>query len=273
MITKIISGGQSGVDRAALDVAIHLGIPHGGWVPKGRLTEDGPLPDIYSLRETSTAVYAERTEKNVVDSDGTLIISRGELTGGSEYTREMALKHGRPWLHIDLKRSAAFRSAVTVTEWLSANDIRVLNVAGPRASKDPNIYRNATALLESVYYLSLSALTPKKALESDPPEPGPPDAENLARVRDVVERLRDELPLKDQVLIANMSEIELPALGRTLGEYIVNRFGLATGNSALRRSCRWVARRPVADEEAAAAVIIHALWKQLRQTHPLRRVK
>jgi hypothetical protein len=79
--------------------------------------------------------------------------------------------------------------------------------------------------------------------------------------------------LKDQVLIANMSEIELPALGRTLGEHIVNRFGLATGNSALRRSCRWVARRPVADEEAAAAVIIHALWKQLRQTHPLRRVK
>ena len=84
MIVKIISGGQSGVDRAALDAAIRLGIPHGGWVPKGRLAEDGPLPETYSLRETPTAVYAERTEKNVVDSDGTLIISRGELTGGSD---------------------------------------------------------------------------------------------------------------------------------------------------------------------------------------------
>jgi hypothetical protein len=273
MIVKIISGGQTGVDRAALDVAIKLGIPHGGWVPKGRLAEDGSLPEIYALRETATSAYAERTEKNVVDSDGTLIISRGELTGGSEYTREMALKHGRPWLHIDLKRTAAFRSAVTVTEWLSANEIRVLNVAGPRASKDPNIYRDAAALLESLYYLSLSALTPKKVLASGPPEPGPPDGENLARVRDVVERLRDELSLKDQVLIANMSEPELPALDRTLGEYIVNHFGLATGNTALRRSCRWVARRPVADETAAAAVIIRALWKQLRRTHPLRRVK
>ena len=273
VIVKIISGGQSGVDRAALDVAIKLGIPHGGWVPKGRLTEDGPLPGSYALRETPTAAYAERTEKNVVDSDGTLIISRGELTGGSEYTREMALKHGRPWLHIDLKRTAAFRSAIAVTEWLSANDIRVLNVAGPRASKDPTIYRDAAALLESLYYLSLSAPTPKKVSDSGPPEPEPPDAEKLARVRDVVERLQEDLPLKDRVLIANMSESELPALGRTLGEYVVNRFGLATGNTALRRSCRWVARRPVADEAAAAAVIIRALWKQLRRTHPLRSVK
>ena len=273
MIVKIISGGQSGVDRAALDAAIKLDIPHGGWVPQGRLTEDGPLSEIYALRETPTAVYAERTEKNVVDSDGTLIISRGELTGGSAYTREMALKHDRPWLHIDLKRTAAFRSAVMIAEWLSANDIRVLNVAGPRASKDPNIYRDAAALLETVYFMSLSALTPKKVQESAPSEPGPRDAENLERVRNVVDCMRGELPLKDRVLIANMSEPELRALDRTLGEYIINRFGLATGNTALRRSCRWVARRPIADEAAAAAVIIRALWKQLRRTHPLRRVK
>lgn len=273
MIVKIISGGQTGVDRAALDVAIKLGIPHGGWVPRGRLAEDGPLPEVYALRETATAVYAERTEKNVVDSDGTLIVSRGELTGGSQYTCDMALKHGRPWLHIDLNRTAAFRSAVTITEWLSANDIRVLNVAGPRASKDPNIYRDAAALLESVYYLGLSAVNPKKIPESDLPEPDQPDVQNPTRVRDVVECLRGGLPLKDQVRIANMSEPELPALDRTLGEYIVNRFGLATGNAALRRSCRWVARRPIADEAAAAAVIIRALWNQLRRTHPLRRVK
>ena len=75
--------GDGGVDRAALDVAIKLGIPHGGWVPKGRLAEDGPISEGYRMRETSAAVYSERTEKNVIDSDGTLIISRGDLTGAA----------------------------------------------------------------------------------------------------------------------------------------------------------------------------------------------
>lgn len=273
MIVKIISGGQSGVDRAALDVAIRLAIPHGGWVPKGRLAEDGPLGDQYILRETATAVYTERTEKNVVDSDGTLIISRGELTGGSDYTRAMALQHGRPCLHVDLEQTAAFRSALTITEWISKNDIRVLNVAGPRASKDPNIYRDAAMLLESVFYLNLSSMTPAKISEIDQKPPQRPSAEELPRVRDVVERLLADLPLKDKVRVANMAEVELPALGRSLGEYIINRFGLATGNAALIRSCRWVARRPINDESQAAAVIIRSLWKQLRRSYMLRLVK
>jgi len=274
MIAKIISGGQTGVDRAALDVAIQLGIPHGGWVPKGRMTEDGSLPETYALKETPTAVYAERTEKNVVNSDGTLIISRGELTGGSEYTREMALKHGRPWLHVDLNRTAAFHAALAIVEWLAGHDIRVLNVAGPRASRDPDIYRDTAGLLESVFYLSLSDKDPKNISDLRLPSARSSQGEDLPkRVRDVVERLQGELSLKDRVLIANMSEPELPTLGRTLGEYVVNRYGLATGNSALVRSCRWVGRRPLKNESEAAAVIIRALWKQLRRTHPLRRVK
>jgi hypothetical protein len=269
MIVKIISGGQSGVDRAALDVAIRLAIPHGGWVPKGRLAEDGPLADTYHLRETPTAVYAERTEKNVMDSDGTLIISRGALTGGSDYTREMALKQGRPWLHVDLEVTAAFRAALTISEWISKNDIHVLNVAGPRASKDPNIYRDAAMLLESVCYLNLAAIT--KTGPEEPPRK--PPAEELTRLQDVVERLIEELPLKDKVSIGNMSETELPALRRALGESIINRFGLATGNLALLQSCRWVARRPIADEDQASAVILRELWKQLRRTYVLRLVK
>ena len=86
MIKKIISGGQTGADRAALDTAIKIGIPQGGWIPKGRITEEGPLPDKYQLQEMSSDSYPERTEQNVIDSDGTLIISRGPLTGGSLYT-------------------------------------------------------------------------------------------------------------------------------------------------------------------------------------------
>jgi hypothetical protein len=270
MIVKIISGGQTGVDRAALDVAIQLGIPHGGWVPKGRLAEDGPLPEAYLMRETPTVIYAERTEKNVLDSDGTLIISRGELTGGSETTREMALKHHRPWLHVDLNRTAAFRAAILITEWIRAHRIQVLNVAGPRASKDSRIYQDALSLLESAYFLSLAA---REGMDLGTSE-GAAENESLPnRVREVVERLLGELPLKDQVIIANMSESELPALGRTLGEHIVNRYGLVTGNSALIRSLRWTARRPLTDEKDAAGVIIRELWKRLRATHTLRRVK
>ena len=93
MIEKIISGGQTGADQAALDAAIKLGIPHGGWIPKGRLTENGPLPpDKYNLIEMPTDSYPERTKKNIRESDGTLILSHGMITGGSEYTQKMALK-------------------------------------------------------------------------------------------------------------------------------------------------------------------------------------
>jgi len=86
MLQKIISGGQTGADRAALDFAIGFDIPHGGWIPKGRKTEDGVLPDKYKLKEMPTASYPKRTEKNVLDSDGTLILSHGKLTGGSALT-------------------------------------------------------------------------------------------------------------------------------------------------------------------------------------------
>ena len=148
MLKKIVSGGQTGVDRAALDAAIRMGIPHGGWIPKGRLTEDGPLPDMYALEEMPTENYAERTEKNVVDSDGTLIISRGPLSGGTDYTRKMALKHGKQMLHIDLALVPNPRDAASlVTSWLEMQRIETLNVAGPRASKEPAIYVEALSIL------------------------------------------------------------------------------------------------------------------------------
>jgi len=96
VIDKIISGGQTGADRAALDAAIELDIPHGGWIPKGRKTEDGGLPEKYHLKEMPTGSYAARTEQNVIDSDGTLIVSHGKLNGGSALTRRLAKKHKRP---------------------------------------------------------------------------------------------------------------------------------------------------------------------------------
>jgi hypothetical protein len=148
MVTKIISGGQSGADRAALDVAINLGISHGGWIPKGRLTENGMLDNKYRLKEMDTHNYNKRTEQNVIDSDGTLIISHGNLTGGSDYTRDMALRHDRPLLHIDLNKTLSSKGAGRIRSWIAEHDIKVLNVAGPRASKDPAIYLSTTDILE-----------------------------------------------------------------------------------------------------------------------------
>ncbi len=150
-LSKIISGGQTGADRAALDFAMQYGIPHGGWIPKGRRTETGALPKKYKLQEMPTASYPERTAQNVLDADGTLIVSHGALAGGSALTRRLAERHGRPWLHVDLKKMPQDEAAVLVLEWLNENAIKVLNVAGPRASEDPEIYAGAFSLLENAF--------------------------------------------------------------------------------------------------------------------------
>ena len=131
MIEKIISGGQTGVDRVALDWAIANGILHGGWCPAGRRAEDGVIPDRYLLQETSSSRYSERTRWNVRDSDATLIISScRQLTGGSLATREYADKIGRPCLHV--YPGEEWRSLMY--KFISDCPIRILNVAGPRRS-------------------------------------------------------------------------------------------------------------------------------------------
>ena len=148
MIQKIISGGQTGADRAALDFAIKHSIPYGGWVPKGRKTEDGTLPEKYHLQEMPTGQYSKRTEKNVLDSDGTLILSHGLLTGGSALTTSFAEKHKKPWIHIDLQTTLSPDAARMIREWIGRSGVKIMNVAGPRASKDPMIYQAVMDLLE-----------------------------------------------------------------------------------------------------------------------------
>lgn len=150
MIKKIISGGQTGADQAALDVAIKLAIPHSGWIPKGRKTETGPLPEKYQLQEMTTGSYPKRTEQNILDSDGTLILSHDKLTGGSKLTRDLAAKHNKPHLHIDLTKNSVTYSAELIKMWLADYGIKILNVAGSRASGDPDIYDAVSKVLERV---------------------------------------------------------------------------------------------------------------------------
>lgn len=151
MIRKIISGGQTGADRAALDFAIRRSIPHGGWLPKGRKTEDGPLDAKYQLREMPTGDYARRTEQNVLDADGTVIVSHGRLTGGSALTREFAERYAKPWLHLDLKELACGEAAARLDSWIATHQVKTLNVAGPKAGKDPAIYEATLRLLDRTF--------------------------------------------------------------------------------------------------------------------------
>jgi hypothetical protein len=144
----VVSGGQTGVDRAALDVALELGLGCGGWCPKGRLAEDGRLPQRYPLRETPSAVYAQRTAWNVRDSDATLILTQGELAGGTAQTVEWARRLGRPALILDLTERP---DPAIVRGWLRDRQVATLNVAGPRESRHPGIYAQAVAFLRETF--------------------------------------------------------------------------------------------------------------------------
>lgn len=148
-VRQIVSGGQTGVDRAALDVALELGIPCGGWCPKGRLAEDGSIPERYPLRETRTARYARRTLWNVRDSDATLIIAREPLGGGTAYTERCARELERPCLIVPPDATEPATLA-RVRAWLAGNDVEILNVAGPRESGAPGVHAHAAAFLRAL---------------------------------------------------------------------------------------------------------------------------
>ncbi len=143
----IVSGGQTGVDRAALDVAIAVGMPHGGWCPAGRRAEGGPIPARYHLRETRAAAYHVRTDRNVRDSDGTLILVRGAPRGGTALTCRSAMRREKPLLVVHL---ASQPDAAAVRRWIALHAIATLNVAGPRASCDPEVYALAKSFLRRV---------------------------------------------------------------------------------------------------------------------------
>jgi hypothetical protein len=210
-----------------------------------------------------------------VDADGTLIISHGPLTGGTEYTREMVIRHNRPWLLIDLDRSAAFHAATAINNWILGEKIGILNVAGPRASQDPAIYQDTMNILESVYYLGLveSSMTGDHYVKNPMQLQMKQSEKKPQSMAEAVKRLESSLPLKDKTTVANMMPNELPGLHLSLGVYIMNNFGLLSGNRELMKSCRSASKEILRHEEDAVTVIITALWEKLQQTHKLRVVK
>ena len=147
---KIISGGQTGVDRAALDFAIRRGLKHGGWCPRGRLAEEGVIPPVYQLRETDSPEYEERTERNVLDSDATLIVARQrELSGGTAFTKFCVERHDRPLLLL-CERDGVEKRAAALSRFLEAHKVHTSNIAGPRESQAPGIGKFVGELLSAV---------------------------------------------------------------------------------------------------------------------------
>ena len=137
---KIISGGQTGVDRAALDAALSLGVPTGGWCPEGRLDECGIIPPHYPLQELPGGGYMERTARNVSDADGTAIFHPGSLQGGTKATADFCTEKRKPCLAIDATAVSPAEAAEQLREFVQTNRVEVLNVAGPRSSQWPQGY-------------------------------------------------------------------------------------------------------------------------------------
>jgi hypothetical protein len=153
MIGKILSGGQTGADRAGLDVAIRHRMPYGGWCPKGRRAEDGPLGGQYELIETPSTNYIQRTEWNVRDSDGTVVFTLApNASGGSLRTIEFAAEQGKPCLHLARSRHSGEAPALLLHRFIAQHGIRTLNAAGSRESKEPGIYRWVTGVIENAFF-------------------------------------------------------------------------------------------------------------------------
>lgn len=149
-LVKIVSGGQTGVDRGALDAALDAGFDCGGWCPRGRLAEDGEIPARYRMAELAGAGYEKRTLKNVLDSDGTAILYFGVLEGGTLQTKEHCISRGKPVEAVDAARLAPDEAAARIHGFVLRHRIAVLNVAGPRASKQPAAYDYARKTLSLV---------------------------------------------------------------------------------------------------------------------------
>lgn len=158
MIRKVISGGQTGVDRAGLDAALNAGIPIGGYCPKGRRAEDGVIPDQYPMIELESPESYYRTEMNVLESDGTLILNKGTLSGGTKLTHDFTVQYGKPRLVIQLD-AEYFIEPAHVIRWLAGQYISVLNIAGPRESKCiGGIYDEAYSYLDKVFTMLKESL-------------------------------------------------------------------------------------------------------------------
>ncbi len=236
MLRKIISGGQTGADRAAIDLAIKLSIPHGGWISKGRKTESGPLPLKYKLREMNTYDYPSRTKQNIIDSHGTVILSRGRLSSGSALTKSFSKVAGKPNCHIDLLNNDSFEAAMILQSFILENQIEILNVAGSRASHDPGIYFDVKSILEAVLYMMFLGSTHEEKINALIPDAGKMAFPKTKE--EAVELIVKDLPHKTKTIIARLPEAQIQYLYFGWMDYLKQRIGLDSGGELFARMSR-----------------------------------
>ena len=256
IIKKIISSGQTGAERAALDVAIKLDILHGGWISKERSSSEPTIVKKYQLQEMPTAGTMDLAEKNVLESDAILIISNGKLTGRAEVSRKLALISRRHLLHMDLFTTPALQAVSIISSWLRLNHVEILYVTGPEEIKDPVIYHDTMYLLENALRVNFLKNIVDEFLD-DP-------SDTTQNVEDVVNRMMSEMSLKQKVSIANLKTRETQTLQYALDLYISSR-GETARISDMEKTGLYA--------KETVTVIVRTLWQKLQKTHKLRTVK
>jgi len=274
VLKKIISGGQTSADLAVLDAAIKLGVPHDGWIPKGRTTETGTLPETYHLREMATDNYLECIKQNVKESKGTLIIFYEKLRGDLYQAERETLKLKHQLLGIDLKQKNAFQAASLVNDWVQLRKIDVLYVLGASTVENASIGNHTRLMIEKALLLDMMNLPAEHSISDYSKIDDLVTLPVLPKtIHEAVGRLISELTLKDKVLIANMTHDELIDLNSNLGAYIRNAFRLWSGNLELMESCKFAVKAKTINADGVSFAIIDNLWEKLRKTHKLKVIK
>lgn len=273
-LKTIISDGRTGAGRAALDAAIHFGLPHGGWASKGTLGRDDETRGRYTLEELPAIDPRQAIVKNVQSADGTLIVAFGKLTALPRYALQMTLRHRKQLLGIDLEQYSVFEAASLVSSWLASHHIRTLFVTGNDESEYPAIYGHALHILQSTIELAFARpiMAARQVVATDP-DYRSHKLQWPHTVMEAVERILAVLSLKDKNSIAHMQAADLDRLHFTLGKYIREEFGLLTGNDKLLDACKTLGKRESVLPDEASALIVRALWQKLKETYRLRVIK
>jgi len=274
MIEKIISGGRSGAEMAALDAAIKLGTSYGGWIPKDGGDPGGINADKYNLTEMPTTNRIETFKKNIRESDGSLLLSHGTLSSYVKSTKKTILRYSTPLLQVDLNNTNAFSAASLINDWIVDNDLNVLHVTGPSENEDNKIYSATLDILQAVYFLNLteSSMNPSIGVQNLLTQPlntvVPPKTIEAA-----VDIIINEMHLKDRALMANLKKEELAPLQLTLGLYIQKKLDIWFQDTTLYQACVAAAEKENLDKSNLPMVLIKLMWKKLKDTHRLRVVK
>jgi hypothetical protein len=269
MIRKIVSNGRTGVARGALDAALALDIPHGGWALSG-VPGAQPLPGRYHLQEMKTGSLSRCVERNVKESDGTLVLTFSDhWPDDALCARKSAARIHMPWLHINLGKTAEFEAAQSIHEWLKESRIETLHMVGAISGAAGKPVDRITAdLLEAVYYLGLIEGNMKRGVGTASPDREiPPNS-----MDEMIARISAGMTLKDRVLVANLQESQLELLKPTLGRYILVQFE-RWQESRMEGFSPTELGEGISDVEGAASAAINGLWSELRKTHRLRLVK